>query len=833
MSAGTLTIVGVGPGDPELMTRKAARCLAAAQVVAYPVSRGGSMAARIAGADIAHAQHLPFDVPMTGDGAAETAYDGAAEAIAARLCEGCDVALLCEGDPTLYGSAASIAERLADEFDVAIIPGVIAASAGAAALGRSLVRGEESLTIVPATAPPQRLTAALRSGAALAVYKVGRHFDRVARAVRREGRDGTLVQRVSLPDAATQPLQDAPPGPKPYFSMVLVAPKKRQAEPPAVGDSSGSVAVLALSQEGLALASRIVIALRASRQDARTHGLVTRTGDADVSFADPLSHMGALFEGGVPIVAVASSGIVIRALAPHLCDKREEPPVVAVAQDGSAVVPLLGAHRGGTRLAEAVGNALGVRPAVTTRSDTELGVPLDDPPEGFVVADRGPFKALAANPFPEGGSGLADPRLTFLPKAYGWACDVAATVSPAEDAAHVPTYVMRSVVVGMGAERGADPSAAVALLHKTLEEAGIDARAVACVASLDVKADETALHAAAQSLGVPLRVFGKDALAEQEARLERPSQVVLQAVGVSGVAEGAALAACGEGGTLLVPKTAHDRLTIAVASALAPLVPLPGRARGHVAVVGIGPGAGAWRTGELLRILARADCFVGYGLYLDLVEDLRGDRPRHDFPLGAEEERTRFALETAGEGRTVALISSGDAGIYAMASLAAELLERGGLSDAAQRIELSVAPGISAAQAAAARVGAPLGHDFAFISLSDLLTPWEAIERRLEAAAKADFVTALYNPRSQRRTTQLEAAADIFRHARPAQTPVIVASRIGRADEAIAHETLATFRPEAVDMLSTVLIGASSTRRFVRGDGKPIVYTPRGYGGRA
>ncbi|MEM8663075.1 MAG: precorrin-3B C(17)-methyltransferase [Pseudomonadota bacterium] len=177
----------------------------------------------------------------------------------------------------------------------------------------------------------------------------------------------------------------------------------------------------------------------------------------------------------------------------------------------------------------------------------------------------------------------------------------------------------------------------------------------------------------------------------------------------------------------------------------------------------------------------------------------------------------------------MALISSGDAGIYAMATLAAELLDTGGLSDAACRVALTVAPGISAAQAAAARTGAPLGHDFAFISLSDLLTPWPAIERRLRAAAEADFAVALYNPRSRRRTTQLEEAKTIFAAARPPDTPVIIAASLGRPAETVTHTTIAQFDPAAVDMLATVIIGASTTRRFTRGDGRTLVYTPRGY----
>jgi cobalt-precorrin 5A hydrolase/precorrin-3B C17-methyltransferase len=187
------------------------------------------------------------------------------------------------------------------------------------------------------------------------------------------------------------------------------------------------------------------------------------------------------------------------------------------------------------------------------------------------------------------------------------------------------------------------------------------------------------------------------------------------------------------------------------------------------------------------------------------------------------------ALDLAASGRNVALISSGDAGIYAMASLVFELIERGGRADWA-RIEIEGLPGVSAMQAAAARAGAPLGHDFCAISLSDLLTPWAAIERRLKAAAKADFVVALYNPVSLRRRHQLAAARQILLQARPAETPVVLGRNLGRDAETLELTTLGALDAGDVDMLTVVLIGASTTRRLARPDGGAWVYTPRGYG---
>jgi cobalt-precorrin 5A hydrolase / precorrin-3B C17-methyltransferase len=282
-----------------------------------------------------------------------------------------------------------------------------------------------------------------------------------------------------------------------------------------------------------------------------------------------------------------------------------------------------------------------------------------------------------------------------------------------------------------------------------------------------------------------------------------------------------------------VPKTRSARATCAVAESPQPLLDLPGRPRGKLSVVGIGPGGRETLSPAAADVLGRATDWVGYGLYLDLVAHLSAGKIEHRFALGAEEERVRKALALAGEGRIVALVSSGDAGIYAMGSLACELVERAGLDDAAARVALEVIPGISAFQAASARAGGLIGHDFCCISLSDLLTPWAAIEKRLQAAAESDLVTALYNPRSARRIDQLARAVAIFEHHRGPDTPVVVASSLGRPDEAVRVLPLAALEPDTVDMLTIVLVGSTESRMFTRGDGSTIAYTPRGYAGKA
>ncbi len=315
-------------------------------------------------------------------------------------------------------------------------------------------------------------------------------------------------------------------------------------------------------------------------------------------------------------------------------------------------------------------------------------------------------------------------------------------------------------------------------------------------------------------------------LAETE-RLTIRSEAAFRATGCWGVAEGAALAAVGPDGALVVPRRQSRRATCAIARAAAPLdASAIGRPRGRLAIIGTGPGDPAWRTPEATALLAAADEIVGYRLYLDLLGGAIAGKRRHDSAIGEEAARVRLALDLAAEGRSVALVSSGDPGVYGLAALVFELIERERRRDWSA-VAVTVAPGVSAMHAAAARAGAPLGHDFCAISLSDLLTPWEVIRARLEAAAAADFVVALYNPRSARRPGQLAEAASVLLRHRPPETPCVIARNLGRAGEHTEIVPLDRLAQADVDMLSIVLVGSSRTR-LVPGE-TPRVYTPRGY----
>ncbi len=547
---------------------------------------------------------------------------------------------------------------------------------------------------------------------------------------------------------------------------------------------------------------------------------------------NPRALLPRLFEEGTPIVGVCAAGILIRILAPHLNDKHEEPPVLAVSLDAQSVVPLLGGHRGANQLARTLAEELGGHAALTTASESRFSRSLDDPPPGWELSKDDDAK-------PAMMSLLVGARIALEGHAP-WIAEAGYPVSSLGQMKVLVTeqklkierglvYHPKTLVAGVGCERGTAAAEVIELVNFALSRENLSPQSLAAIASVDLKADEPALHAVATHFGVPLRLFSVAELNQERYRLTNPSAVVEAEVGTPSVAEAAALKA----GMIVVPKLKSQRATCAIGRSTRPLdVNALGRRPGVLHIVGIGPGDAASRTISAVRALDASSDWVGYGLYLELVEDLRLGQERHRFELGDEEARARHALELAATGRTVSLVCSGDGQIYAMAALVYELLDAAGtraVSDAAKRVAIEAHPGISAFQAASAAAGALLGHDFCSISLSDLLTPREEILKRLEAAGKGDFVTALYNPRSQRRTDLIEEAKARFLFYRPPETPVVVASNLGRPGERVRVMPLAEFDPLDVDMLTIVLIGSAQSKTFARGDGTTVAYTPRGY----
>ncbi len=589
------------------------------------------------------------------------------------------------------------------------------------------------------------------------------------------------------------------------------------------------IALVVLGARGLDLARKLAAGL----DGARVHGLAGRADGADTVFDDTMAHLRALHRDGIAIVGICAAGILIRAVAPLLDDKLHDAPVIALAEDGGVAVPLIGGHHGANELARQLAALTGSTAAITTAGDLRFGFALDDPPEGWRIANPALVKPVTAALLSGDGARL-DGEAPWLDGAP-WRDDARyrVLVTARADSADNDTLVIHPAIlaVGVGCERGTGPDELRDLVTRTLADSGLAAGAVAAMASLELKMDEPAVRAAAGALNVSLRFFTAAELEAQAPRLQNPSDVVFAATGCHGVAEGAALALAGPDAALIVAKQKSPRATCAIARAPAPIDPARmGRARGVLSVVGIGPGDGAWRSPEATAAVEAADVIVGYRLYLDLLDDLALGAARREYGLGQETERVCEALSLASEGRNIALICSGDAGIYALASLVFETIETA-TDPAWRRIAIAVMPGISAMQAAAARVGAPLGHDFCAISLSDLLTPREIIIRRLEAAASGDFVTALYNPRSKNRRDLLVRARDILAANRPPSTPVVTARNLGRADESVTVSTLADLDLDAVDMLTILIVGNSETRLLAGGDGARV-YTPRGYGDR-
>lgn len=505
------------------------------------------------------------------------------------------------------------------------------------------------------------------------------------------------------------------------------------------------------------------------------------------------------------LVCFLAAGATVRLIAPLLESKATDPAVVAVDEATRWAVPLLGGHaRDANDLARRVAEMLGAEPVVTTATDAR-GVPgldtLGWPVQGAVAAvsrailDGQPvrFEADATWPLPA------------LPPNVGATGAVRLLVTDRLVDVDASTAVLRppALVVGIGASRGAPADEIEQLVVAALAGAALSPLSVRHLATVDAKAGEPGIVEVAKRRGWVVVTHPAERLAA--VAVPNPSAAALEAVGTPSVAEASALA---QGGVLVVSKRKSAHATVAVARL---------RPRGRLALIGLGPGARDLLTPRAIDELRRASVIVGLDQYVAQVADLLRPGARVlASGMGAEEARARDAVEGARAGHAVALIGSGDAGVYAMASPALEF--------AGDDIDVVGVPGITANLAAAALIGAPLGHDHAVISLSDLHTPWDAIERRVRAAAGGDFVVTFYNPRSRGRDWQLAKALGILAGHRPPGTPVAIVREASRPDESVHLGTLADVDIEDADMRSVVIVGNSNTR-VVAGR----VVTPRGY----
>ena len=477
-------------------------------------------------------------------------------------------------------------------------------------------------------------------------------------------------------------------------------------------------AILILGETSIPVARQVQMAL----PESAVYGLINRTQSADFTYNNFGETVREFFQTGTPIIGICAAGILIRTLAPLLTNKWQEPPVLAIAEDGSAVVPLLGGLQGVNDLARQIASVWQISPAITTTGDIRFKTTLLSPPLGYQLVNPDDAKKFLADL-------LAGEKVKLIGEA-DW-----------------------------------------------------------------LKNSNLPISSAAK---LSIEIIDKNNL-----NLAKPSNTCLVYLW-------------------------EESQQIKEKSGLSP-GDFAQESQGKLAIVGTGPGALNWMSPEVREVLEKATDWVGYKTYLDLVEFLKKPEiVRHESDNRVELDRAEIALDLAAKGRSVVLVSSGDPGIYAMAAAVFEVLEKKA-KPAWQQVAIQVCPGISAMQAAAARVGAPLGHDFCAISLSDLLKSWQVISQRIELAARADLAIAFYNPVSQERTWQLEKAKEILLQWRSPQTPVVLARNLGRKGETVTVKFLEDMTIKDADMRTIILIGSSKTRLIEQGKSKQWVYTPRHY----
>ena len=537
-------------------------------------------------------------------------------------------------------------------------------------------------------------------------------------------------------------------------------------------------AIVILGQGSLATARK----LQQVYPGALIHGLATRVEGADRTYSEFGATLRQLYQQGTPLIALCAAGIVIRTLAPLLLEKGEEPAVLAVAEDGSAVVPLLGGLGGVNVMARDIAAALGVSAAITTSGELRFGTCLLNPPAGYQLADIELGKRFVSD--------LLAGESVRIEGAAPWLEDanlpqdrqarLAIHVGSAERTPAANELLIYPQNVYATCRPGAQLAERV---RQALHEAGVAVQSLACLLASDLQMADASLHEAASALGVPLRFAALTPVAD---------------------------------------------ISITVAEQPLDLSQV-GRPRGRLAVIGLGPGAAELMVPAVKAELARCTDVLGYETYVRMAGPFRDDQVQHCTDNREEMQRARHAFELAAQGRSVVVVSSGDPGVFAMAAAVIEALHESS-EPAWHQVDLEILPGVSASLATAAQAGAPLGHDFCVMSLSDNLKPWSIIEKRLDLASQADLALAFYNPISRSRPWQLGRALEIVALHRTPQTPVVLGRDIGRPGQTLRVTTLGQLTPEQVDMRTMVLIGSSTTCVFPRAGGGEWVYTPRWYG---
>ena len=577
------------------------------------------------------------------------------------------------------------------------------------------------------------------------------------------------------------------------------------------------------------------------------------------------------------LIFIMASGIVIRTVAPLIKDKRTDPAVVVLDEKGKFAVSLLSGHLGGAnKIAKEIADFLGGQAVITTASDVN-DLPSIDlwAKENDLIIDDWDALPNTATRFLNGGrlkvysdieismpaeflqiKNPADadvlitnkqkmdlnviPVQTGIQKKKAKKLDSCFRRNDKKQTAHQFYLRPKNLTIGIGCNSNTPASEIENSVRKTMEENNLSFLSIHSIATIDIKGNEPGLIAFAKKYNLGIKTFTANKL--NTVKGVSKSDVAFKTTGAYAVAEPAALLASGAD-KLLVKKQKKGNVTVAIAEQKPEARSQKSETKGKIYIVGTGPGSVEHITPYAQKSIRNSDVIVGYGTYLDLIKELIKDKEILSTGMTQEIDRCKKAVELAMSGRTVSVISGGDPGIYAMAGLVFELLKdrnalcvmRNALKNKnasrvthhVSRVDVEVIPGISALNACAAKLGAPLMHDFASISLSDRLTPWDLIEKRLDAAAKADFVIILYNPKSKGRAEHIDRARKIILKCRKPGTPVGIVKGAMREDERIIITDLKNMLEHDIDMQTTVIIGNSQT--FVW-DNRMI--TPRGYEGK-
>ena len=539
------------------------------------------------------------------------------------------------------------------------------------------------------------------------------------------------------------------------------------------------------------------------------------------------------------LIFIGSVGAVVRLISPFVKSKENDPAVLVMDSKAKNIVSLLGGHiSGGDLLTIELASDLNASAIFTGDSSSEKRIPLDCFGEGWGWQRGGNIsdwrklmisqsRGETNNVFQSKGSKLwhslkACSNYSFLEEKDDILSEKIDLYIGQENR-NICSWHPPSIIIGIGCIRNTDEKMIQRAIRESFSKNGLSILSIAGIATIDKKNDEIALLNISKKNEWPIYFFSSIELSK--VNVPNPSNIVLNEMGTPSVAEAAAILRGSDSGRLIQEKQIYSSredefggVTIALVEVEKPFAPH----KGELHLVGSGPGELEMLTSDSRRALTRCVAWLGYTPYLNYLDSIRRhDQVRIDSKLTFEKDRCQKALDLAKEGVRVALISSGDSGIYGMAGLALELW----LDEPVEsRPSLQVHPGISSFQMAAAKLGAPFMHDFCAISLSDLLTPWEQIEKRIKSAAIGDFVLAIFNPQSIKRDWQLKKAVDLLLEFRKPSTPVAIARQLGRPQENIEIYTLESLPFNKVDMLTILVVGNSQS--MVKNN---KFLTPRGY----